>query len=244
MIFQNNRRLILLNFALILLSKSGDSFVVRPPIQRIGVALKTSTLLEQSSQSFDGGGDDPKHHVNFLTKAAHAATSWFLPKPKVEFLDEDDDNDDNEFILTPKQRSQLTNTKLWQEALLPFPWPLRVIGQSLTRKINRDLTVEEHKAKPLLLEAQHLMRNDEDLKSALGEPIHVQPLFSGISGMSLTTTKRVNTKKTQLIVDSFEVVGSRSRGTATMIADKYASGHIQALRVNVEGIHYDIDIDD
>lgn len=44
------------------------------------------------------------------------------------------------------------------------------------------------------------------------------------------------------IKDSFVVVGSKKSGRVTLLVDKYAKGHIhiQKLRVDVNGIHYDV----
>jgi hypothetical protein len=75
------------------------------------------------------------------------------------------------------------------------------------------------------------------VREALGEPIKIEPIFSQSSS---TTT--VNGKKTVRIKDSFQVVGSQESGVATMIADKYAKGHVHALKVQVRGITYDIDV--
>jgi hypothetical protein len=124
-----------------------------------------------------------------------------------------------------------------QDALLqPFPWPFRATGEAITKSISRQLSQEQHKAKPLLKEAQKLIQKDKDLVALLGTPIQIQPIFSGSSS---TTT--VNWKKTRRIVDRFVVAGSKKKGVATLTADDYKRGHILALRVDVSGIHYDVE---
>ena len=45
------------------------------------------------------------------------------------------------------------------------------------------------------------------------------------------------------IVDEFQVMGpNKHTGVATLRADKYAKNHIHALCIDVDGIHYDIDV--
>ena len=70
----------------------------------------------------------------------------------------------------------------------------------------------------------------------LDTPVSIQPIFSGSS-----ITNTVNRNTTKRITDRFFVEGSKASGVATLVADKYAKGHIQSLRVDVEGVHYDID---
>ena len=117
-----------------------------------------------------------------------------------------------------------------------FSWPIAGFADSLTRTMRREFQKEENKAKPLLKHAVKLMRRDADLCKVLGTPSHYGEM---VSQQSETTT--LNHETSMRIVDSFEVVGSKGRGRATLLADKYGPKHIQALRADVNGVHYDMD---
>lgn len=181
----------------------------------------------ESSSSHDAPKKEKK---NFLTKTLDKIGSFWQKKKK-------DDDDDSVAILSRHDEGvQLANEM--REALVP--WPLRDV-ESLTRTISRGQAREERKAKPLLREAQSLIKGDDDVCQALGQPIKLGRI---VSQSSETTVSVIDNKKTkvQRIVDTFEVKGSKQNGIAILAADKYARGHIQKLRVNVKGIHYDIDV--
>ena len=219
------RKKLLLILSSVVLLSSSSSFVVRPLIhhQRTLVATEASTSLEPSS----GGGDTSPEKPNFLTKAANAVKSWFRPKHKVELIGEYNDDVDQSHDLT---------TKKVRDALLPLPWPVRTIAGNIALQVHGGLAKEERKAKTLLKDAHRLIKKDKELAAILGEPIHIGHIFSGLSSKSI-----VNRKERMSIIDSFEVIGSNKSGVAIMSADKYAKGHLKTLRVNVEGIHYDVD---
>ena len=225
----------LLTLLLLLLSCS-DGFVVHPHhLKHVQVAKKTRTELELSSPSFGSNNYEPepqKENTGILKKIANFFTPWWL---KHKHVDKEEGVDD---ILSPKKRSEseLATRQQMQDALQPFPLPFRATGEAMTKSISRQLSQEQHKAKPLLKDAQKLIQQDKDLAALLGTPIHVQPIFSGSS-----STSTVNWKTTRRIVDRFVVEGSKKKGVATVTADKYKRGHILALRVDVSGIHYDIE---
>jgi len=222
------------------LASKSSSFIVQMPQQtatRVATVERSTLALVGKSTDFFDDDDDGDHDGNVLTRAAKKVASWFRHKqPEVEVVDDADDSAD--LILSrpsEKLRSELMETK---ELFRPFPWPIRAMGTSLERTVNRELTKEERNAKPLLKQALHLIKKDKVLyEQVLGKPVHLEPIFSRSSSTSV-----IDGKKTRRITDSFEVVGSRKSGVATLVADKYAKGHIKALRVDVGGIHYDVDV--
>jgi len=231
--------LVLTIFLPLLLLSYSDGFLVHPQhlnhVQQVATKTFTDIELELSSRSLDSnayGPEPQKENTGILRKIANFFTPWWLKHKHV------DDKEEVDVILSPKQRSESElATRQMQDALLqPFPWPFRATGEAITKSISRQLSQEQHKAKPLLKEAQKLIQKDKDLVALLGTPIQIQPIFSGSSS---TTT--VNWKKTRRIVDRFVVAGSKKKGVATLTADDYKRGHILALRVDVSGIHYDVE---
>lgn len=186
-------------------------------------------VLSSSSQRFD----EPSQ-TNLLTRAVDTIKSWVPHNAKKE-----DEIGRDIQLSNSRQRSALV--KETNDALGLLPWPFRAMGRAMTKTVNRALTKEERKTKPLLWDAQRFIQADADLCATLGEPITFGPI---LSHQSSSTTSRINFRKikTILIKDSFEVQGAKATGTATMVADKYARGHLQALRVTVGGIAYDVDI--
>ena len=161
----------------------------------------------------------PTQQKNILSHVSNKLSSWLRPKV-LKTRGELDTVD-----LLKKQK----NDNYW----LLFP----SIGGALERAVNRELKVEKRKAKPLLHQAQTLIQKDSDVIAALGEPIVIGSIVS-----QQKSTTIVNRKKSQQIWDSFQVAGPRGRGVATLVADKYAKGHLKSLRVVVDGIKYDIDV--
>ena len=224
-----------------LLLSCSDGFVVHPNnLEHVQVATSKTTTseLELSSQSVDSSNmyepEPQKENTGILKKIANFFTPWWLKHKEDK---EVDDVEEVDVILSPRQRSESKlATRQLQDALQPFPWPFRATGEAITKSISRELSREQQKAKPLLKDAQRLIQKDKDLVALLGTPVHLQPIFSGSSSTSTT-----NWKETKRIVDRFVVQGSKKKGVATLTADEYKKGHILALRVDVSGIHYDVE---
>lgn len=222
---------------LILLLSCSDGFVVHPN-NLVHAKTTTTTELGLSSQSFDSNDimyepEPQKENTGILKKIANFFTPWWLKHKDKEI----DNKEEVDVILSPRQRSESNlATRQLQDAMQPFPWPFRATSEAITKSISRELSREQQKAKPLLKDAQRLIQKDKDLVALLGTPVHLQPIFSGSS-----STSTVNWKKTRRIVDKFVVEGSKKKGVATLTADEHKKGHILALRVDVSGIHYDVD---
>lgn len=234
------KRQSLITLTLVLLIRNSRCFVVvGPRFQRdTQVATKRmALLLEQSSQSFGSRGSDPKPRHNIFNRALSAISSWFRPKSEVEVV-LDDDDEDVELLLSPEPRKNELMKKQMNDELKQYPWPIRATGESISRSVSRALSKEERKAKPMLKDSLRLIRKDKDLEAVLGKPLQIGHVFSTSSSTRIVN----NWKKTRRIVDSFEIFGSQRSGVATMVADKYSKGHIRSLRVDVGGIHYDIDV--
>jgi Cytochrome oxidase complex assembly protein 1 len=204
---------LLLVVTLLVLFISDASLFVLPPTRH----RPTQPLLSQQQHDVS-----PKKQ-NFLARIADKVTSWLPFRPKVEVVGKDD-------II---ERSLPT----LRRDLPVRSFSMDVLTDSVARTIKRDLTVEKRKAKPLLHQAVQCIRADKDLREILGEPIKIGPIF----GRSSSTTT-INGRKRVWIEDDFEVVGSRNSGAAKLTADKYSRGHVHSLRVNVQGIAYDVDL--
>ena len=222
-------RKVLAIYAVMLLN-STCGFVVQPHLEYYRIATKTTSLLEMSTQSFE-----PKKKNNFLQKGANVLANVFTPwwlKHKGDAT-KDGKKADIEVVLSPSRIENKLAKKQLHDTLQQFPWPIKTMGDSIVKSIS----LEQRKAKPLLHDAQAFIRRDLELMDLLGSPVHIKPIFS-----RSTSTSTINWKQTRRIVEKFVVKGSKKNGVATLIADKYAKGHVKALRVDVEGIHFDVDL--
>ena len=203
---------------LLLVATSSCSFIVRPRVQHHSSMAKKLTVHELSSVPSE---NPEQKNTNILGKIANKVSSWFHPKKHEEEVE-------SEVILSPRQTAM---AKKETTAVQPYPWPFSTIEKSITKSLSK----EQKKAKPLLEDAQKLIKKDKDLLSILGTPVVFNPIFSDSVRKSI-----VNGKSSLRIKDHFEIVGTEKSGIVTLIADAHAKGHIQHLRVDVEGIHYDI----
>lgn len=198
----------------------------------------TTTELELSSHSVE----PKKTSEGIWGKITNFFTPWWL-KHKHDMANTEEQEKSDVILVSPNK--QLYNNKqelakknqVIQDTLLPFPRPIRMTGETITKSITRQLSKEQQRAQPLLKDAQRLIMKDKELLAVLGTPVHILPIFSGISSSSTVNWK----KTTKRIVDKFVVEGSKKKGVATLTADMYKKGHVQALRVDVSGIHYDIE---
>ena len=199
---------------LLLLSSSGSgSFVVQQRVEHRNAMAQKLTQLERN---------DPKPNSNLLGKIANTVSAWFHPFPFTN--KKKDEKVDTEVILSPRQ-------ELAKREEISSPWPFSTIEKSITKSISK----EQKKARPLLKDAQQLIKKDKDLLLALGTPVQFMPVTSSVS-----SKQTINGKSTLRITDKFTVVGSKKSGFATLIADAHAKGHIQHLRVDIDGVHYDV----
>ena len=67
------------------------------------------------------------------------------------------------------------------------PWPFSTIEKSIAKSISK----EQKKARPLLKDAQQLIKKDKDLLLALGNPVQFMPVTSSVSSKQ-TIKGRVN----------------------------------------------------
>jgi hypothetical protein len=210
-------------------AKGKENFATRE--RRGGVVTTTQWQLSSTSSPFTNHPTtqkdnnkqekDPKNNLwTKLTDKVHSILPWTKKKTVQEETKEEDD---------------LLITDLMKPTTV---WPLQTYTENVSRSIRRALKQEEHKAKPLFQQALTFMRHDNDVQKILGNPLHYGPVIS-----QHTETSIVNGKKTVHIIDKFQVVGSKGiTGIATLSADKYAKNHITALRVDINGVHYDIDV--
>ena len=210
----NRRRAFTLLFALLLLSQSlGFVTVVRPTAAPVATTTVFSTHLNRNPNK-----------PNVLKQVSNKISSWLRPIFSKSPLHHEDRTTVD---LLKKQQTKNKNDGDWL-----FP-----LGSSLEKVVNRELTAEKRKAKPLLHQAQVLIQKDPDVIAALGQPIVIGSMVS-----QQKSTTVINHKKSQQIWDSFQVAGPRDRGVATIVADSYAKGHLKSLRVTIGGIKYDIDV--
>ena len=200
-----------------------------PPVRTV----RTMTPVQEALQATTSSGGEKK--PSFLAKAANKFTS-LLPGSKVKSKSKEDlQLIKRGEIERRNQRNDLAREM--KEGLRPFPWPIRAFGNTITNTVTRTLGKENRKAEVLLRDAQNIIHRDRDVVAALGDPIYVGQLFSQRS-----SSKMINRVKSEQIMLAFEVIGSKQTGTGSLVADKYAKGHIVALRVRVGGISYDIDL--
>lgn len=199
----------------------------------------TATELELSSRSVE----PKKTSEGIWGKITNFFTPWWL-KHKHDMANTEEQEKSEVILVSPnkqlhKNKQELAKRKsgVMHDTLLPFPWPIRMTGETITKSITRQLSHEQQRAQPLLKDAQRLIMKDKELLAVLGTPVHILPIFSGSSSSSTVNWK----KTTKRIVDKFVVEGSKKKGVATLEADMYKKGHVQALRVDVSGIHYDIE---
>jgi len=210
--------LINVSVALLLLLSSSGSFVVQ---QRVEHRNAMAQKLKLSSPAFDSG-NDPKPKASLLGKIVNTVSGWFHPFP---FTKKKDEKVDTEVILSPRQ--ELAKTEISS----PWPFSFSTIEKSITKSISK----EQKKARPLLKDAQRLIKKDKDLLLALGTPVLFKPVTSSVS-----SKQTINGKSTLRITDKFAVEGSKKSGVATLIADAHHKGHLQHLRVDIDGVHYDV----
>lgn len=124
-----------------------------------------------------------------------------------------------------------------------------------TSFLDSKLKKVDEEAKPLVIDAMNLIRQDSNVCNALGTPIHYGHVISSSSSRTTThestrnkktTTKGGRRKKddVQVVVrDVFELRGTKKNAIAILTANKYQTGEpIQSLQVvDIEdGIHYTI----
>lgn len=217
MIRGKKRILVHVSVALLLLLSSSGSFVVQPRVEHRKAMAQKLTQLELSSPAFD---NNPKPTTNLLGKIANTISAWFHPFP---FIKKKDEKVDTEVILSPRQ--ELAKREI------SSPWSFSTIEKSITKSLSK----EQKKARPLLKDAQKLIKKDKDLLLALGTPVQFMPVTSSVS-----SKQTINGKSTLRITDKFAVEGSKKSGVAMLIADAHHKGHLQHLRVDIDGVHYDV----
>ena len=143
----------LITSGLLLLVATSSSFIVRPRVEHHNAMAKKLPVLELSSVP----SENPEPHTNILGKIANKVSSWFHAKNHEEEVD-------SEVILSPRQTAM---AKKETTAVQPYPWPFSTIEKSITRSLSK----EQKKARPLLKDAQKLIKKDKDLLSILGTPV-------------------------------------------------------------------------
>ena len=148
----------------LLLAAAVKAFVVNQPRRDFRTRDATKlTLLELSSYS----GDNPKPKTNIVSKIANTVSEWIHPWPFNKIKHKKEEAVDSEVILaTPKQGGIIT--KRDTTSIQPFPWPFGAIERSMQQTVARGLSKEQKLAKPLLKDAQRLIKKDKDLVAVLG----------------------------------------------------------------------------
>jgi len=204
---------------LMVLNSGATSFVVQPQKQ----PLFCGSSLQAMSRP----------NENFLTKTAHKIGDWFANLGKKK--EEEETTTSLPVEVVERNEPQAGLARFFEDSILS--WPLRSMSDTIEQTVGRELAKEERKAKPLLQEALKKMSLDDDVVGILGGPLHIGHIYAHSS-----EERSINHQKSSRIVDKFEVVGHKCNGEAIVVADDYGKGGIQSLRVNIEGIHYDIDV--
>ncbi|KAL7540765.1 hypothetical protein ACHAWF_006783 [Thalassiosira exigua] len=115
--------------------------------------------------------------------------------------------------------------------LKDMPLPIRMMGRMvspLLAQAANQMAEQSKQAQDMLEEARVRLVNDPVLSENLGEPLQVGQPFSQSS-----STTVINGKSSAMVNASFQVVGPRGSGIATMESNE--KGVINSLTVNVNG---------
>lgn len=191
----------------------------QPPQQQIRL------FSSRRGYDWDPDEDKPKNR-NFLERAADKVKS-FLPDKWFKSEEEQQAS-----IQRKRRQEEITGTL--DQALKDAPLGVRLMGKMAGKVMSKvatglAATMEEsaRQMEDLLDEARSRIVADGMASELLGEPITVGPPFSQSSSTSI-----INGQRSVNIQASFEVVGSRSSGVATMVASELG---MQRLRLDVAG---------
>ena len=120
----------------------------------------TTTELELSSRSVE----TKKTSEGIWGKITNFFTPWWLKHKHDNMTNTEEEEDKSEVILVSpnkelhnnKQELAKRKNQVIQDTLLPFPWPIRMTGETITKSITRQLSHEQQRAQPLLKDAQRL----------------------------------------------------------------------------------------
>lgn len=236
--YRHTTAMLLRLVVLVLCIRMVSTFVAGPPVQQHRIRVVT----QLQSSLLGGSGTNPtekKDNKNAWTKFTDKVQS-ILPWTKTKQSEKVEEEEDTMLGLTKTERQELAEADFWTDLVKPFTWPITwptFFTKDLSRDVQHALEQEERKAKPLFRQALTLMHQDNDVQNLLGDPIHLGPVVS-----QQTEETLINGKKTLHIVDKFQVNGAKKTGLATVSADKYAKNHILTLRVDIDGVHYDVDV--
>lgn len=116
------------------------------------------------------------------------------------------------------------------EMLRDAPLPIRLMGRMVAPLMSaaaNEIAEQTAQAQDMLEEARLRMVSDPILSDVLGEPIQVGQPFAQSS-----STTVINGQKTARLQASFQVVGNKQGGVATL---ESSNGEILSLTVNVNG---------
>jgi len=192
---------------------------------------QTRLMSSRRGYDWDPDEDKPAKSKNFLEKAADKVKS-FLPAKMFQ-------SEEEQQAAIQKKRRQEEISGSIDQVFKDAPLGMRLMGKmagkvfsSVASGLAETMEESARQMEDLLMDARSYIVADGMATELLGEPIEVGPPFSQSSSTSI-----INGQKSVNIQASFEVVGSRNRGVATMVAS--GSG-IQRLNLNVAGRSFDV----
>lgn len=204
------------------------AFVSSPSsLDKIPPLSMTQTRLLSNRRNYDYDPDEEKDKGGILDKVkTFFPTNWFKS-----------DEEKRRELARKKAKEEITGGI--SEVLKDAPLPVRMMGKMVGGMISNvasglaEAAAEQgRRMEELMDDARRLIVADGAVVDALGEPIVIGAPFSQSS-----STVSINGKTTIQIQTSFEVMGSRQNGVATMAAN---DNGISQLSVNVGGRNYNV----
>mmetsp|Transcript_15197 Transcript_15197/g.44109 ORF Transcript_15197/g.44109 Transcript_15197/m.44109 type:complete len:317 (-) Transcript_15197:377-1327(-) len=205
-----------------LASVGASSYLLRPASH-----VATQSRLLSNRRNYDYDPDEEKKE-GFLDKVKSVLpTQWFKS-----------DEEKRRDLVRKKAKDEITGGL--SEVLKDAPLPVRMMGKVMGGMISNvasglaEAAAEQsRRMEELMDDARRLIVADGIVADAIGEPVVIGAPFSQSS-----STASINGKTTIRIQTSFEVMGSRQNGVATMTAD---DNGISQLSLNVGGRNYNVD---
>jgi hypothetical protein len=192
-----------------------------PVLHRSPVQYRQSRHFFSQNQKEDSDWETLKKAGGNLLKKGAQKVKSLLPFGKSE-------EEQRAEMIKKERKDEITggiNTMLKD-----MPLPIRMMGRMVSPLLARaanEIAEQSKQAQDMLEEARVRLVNDPVLSENLGEPLQVGQPFSQSS-----STTVINGKSSAMVNASFQVIGPRGSGIATLAS---SNGVINSLTVNVNG---------
>ena len=197
----------------------------RSTLQTLHTHIVKSTQYQQSRLFFSQRDDDDwstfkKAGSNLLKKGANKIKS-IIPFGKSE--------EEKQAAIRKKERKEQITGPL-NEMLKDAPLPIRMMGKMvspLLAKAAEEIAEQTADMQEMWEDARMRLINSSEVADACGDQLQISQPFS----QSQSTTV-INGQRSARVQSSFQVVGTRASGVATL---ESVNGEIRTLNVNVNG---------